>query len=72
MEPKKKTYQVQFRVVAIVEANVKAESMQDALEIAEGYTLGDIIPTSSKAVAAIHDGSIKVVGVDDDWGDLES
>lgn len=61
-----KEYEVQFRVVAIVGIKIKATDMQDALEAAKGYDFDKFI----KPKIEIHDGSIKVVGVDDDWGDL--
>lgn len=64
MSEKKKEYEVQFRVVAIVGVAVKADTMQNALDIAKGYELGDFIKAK-----IVHDGSVKVVGVDDDWGD---
>lgn len=65
-EPKQKEYIVQIRVVAIVGVKVKADSMTNALDIAKGYELGDFIKAKE-----IYDGSVRVVGVDDAWGDLE-
>lgn len=60
-----KEYEVQFRVVAIVGINIKATDMQDALEAAKHFDLSKFINPKLE----VHDGSVKVVGVDDDWGE---
>lgn len=65
MEPKYKEYKVQFRVVAIVGIKIKATDMEDALEASKGYGLSNFLQPKLE----VHDGGVKVVGVDDDWGD---
>ena len=63
-----KEYEVQFRVVAIVGIKIKATDLQDALEAAKSYTLDRFIKPNKME---IHEGVVKVVGVDDEWGDVQ-
>lgn len=65
MEPKYKEYEVHFRVVAIVGIKIKATDMQNALEAAKGYGLNKFLQPKLE----VRDGGVKVVGVDDEWGD---
>lgn len=63
----KKEYTVTYSVIRVVEQTVKAESLEDALELAKDYATGVSNRVKVARSLSYLDGSIEVLGVSDVW-----